>query len=163
AVAVAHGAKAGCEVHAWVRITNHNREPYSRFWHDNRKLCAEMVAARTDPKTGKRTVIKPYTRSYYPRVLSLAYPEVRASYVKFCKQLASTGTKGILLDLLRHPPIAGYEKVVSDAFKKKYGSDMEERDVYHDPLVQEHLAGYLRLFLVDLRKAVGPDVEIAVR
>jgi hypothetical protein len=96
-------------------------------------------------------------------VLSLAYPEVRAYYVKFCKQFASTGTKGILLDLLRHPPIAGYEKVVRDDFKKKHGSDMEERDLYHDPLVQEHLSGYLRLFLLDLRKAVGPDVEIAIR
>ncbi len=162
-VAVEHGAKAGCEVHAWVRFTNHNREPYSRFWHDNPKFRAQMVAARTDPKTGKRTPIRPYVYSSYPRVLSLAYPEVRAYYVKFCKQLASTGTRGILLDLLRHPPIAGYEKVVRDDFKKKYGSDMEERDVFHDPLVQEHLAGYLRLFLVDLRKAVGPDVEIGIR
>jgi hypothetical protein len=162
-VAVAHGAKAGCEVHAWIRFTNHNREPYSRFWHDNPKFRAEMMAAKTDPKTGKRIPIRPYRRSAYPRVLSMAYPEVRAYYIKFCKQLASTGTKGILLDLLRHPPIAGYEKVVCDDFKKKYGSDMEERDVYHNPLVQEHLAGYLRLFLVDLRKAVGPDVEIAVR
>src|SRR5262249_35291872 len=65
--------------------------------------------------------------------------------------------------LLRHPPIAGYEPVVAEAFKKKYGMDMEERDVYHDPLVQEHLAGYLRLFLIDLRKAIGKEIEISVR
>jgi hypothetical protein len=162
-VAVEHGPKAGCEVHAWVRFTNHNREPYSRFWHDHPEYRAQMVAAKTDPKTGKRVPIRPYVRSAYPRVLSMAYPEVRAYYVSFCKQLASTGTKGILLDLLRHPPIAGYEKVVADAFKKKYGMDMEERDVYHDPLVNEHLSEYLRLFLIDLRKAVGPDVEIAIR
>jgi hypothetical protein len=163
AVAVAAGAKVGCEVHAWVRFTNHNREPYSRFWHDHPEYRAQMVATRKDPKTGQRVPIKPYKRSSYPRVLSMAYPQVRAYYLSFCKQVAGTGTKGILIDLLRHPPVAGYEKVVSDAFRAKYGSDLEERDIYHDPLAQEHLAGYLRLFLVDLRKAVGPDVEIGVR
>src|SRR5262249_14171512 len=97
------------------------------------------------------------------RVLSIAYPEVRAFYVKFFKQISKTGTRGILIDLLRHPPIAGYEPVVAEAFKKKYGMAMEERDVYHDPLVNEDLAGYLRLFLVDLRKQIGRDIEIAVR
>jgi hypothetical protein len=40
---------------------------------------------------------------------------------------------------------------------------MEERDVYHDPLVQEHLAGYFRQFLVELRKEIGKDIEISVR
>jgi hypothetical protein len=162
-VAAAYGDKAGCEVHAWVRFTNFNREPYANFWHEHRQLAAQMVAGTTDPKTGKWSPVRPYQKSLYPRVLSLAYPEVRAFYVAFFRQLASTGTRGILIDLLRHPPIAGYEPVVAEAFKKKYGSDMEERDVYHDPLVQEHLAGYLRAFLVDLRKAVGKDLEIAVR
>jgi hypothetical protein len=162
-VAVEYGKKNDCEVHAWVRFTNFNREPYANFWHDNRKFFTQMVAAKYDPKTGKRTVIKPYVRSPYARVLSLAYPEVRAFYVKFFKQIASTGTPGIMIDLLRHPPIAGYEPIVAEAFKKKYGMDMEERDVYHDPLVQQHLAGYLRLFLVDLRKAIGKNIEISVR
>src|SRR5437870_8647418 len=122
-----------------------------------------MLATKTDPKTGKREAIKPYKRSPYARVLSFAYPEVRTFYAKVFKQLARAGTKGILIDLLRHPPIAGYEPIVSEVFKKKYGMDMEERDVYRDPLVNEHLSQYLRLFLVDLRKEVGKDIDIAVR
>jgi hypothetical protein len=162
-VAVEYGEKNGCEVHAWVRMTNFNREPYANFWHDHPEFRAQMAAGRTDPRTGKWEPVRPYKLSPYPRVLSLAYPEVRAFYVRFFKQIADTGTRGILIDLLRHPPIAGYEPIVSEAFKKKYGTDMEERDVYHDPLVQEHLGQYLRLFLVDLRKAVGKDVQIAVR
>src|SRR5205823_6664633 len=162
-VAVEYGAKEGCEVHAWVRFTNFNREPYARFWHEHPEFRAQMVAGKTDPKTGKWTPIRPYVRSPYARVLSLAYPEVRAFYVLFFKQLASTGTRGILIDLLRHPPIAGYEPVVSEAFKKNHGIDMETLDLYHDPLVQEHLASYFRQFLVDLRKAVGKDIEISVR
>jgi hypothetical protein len=162
-VAVEYGAKHDCPVHAWVRFTNFNREPYANFWHDHPEFRAQMVAGKVDPKTGKWEPIRPYKRSPYPRVLSLAYPEVRSFYVKFFKEIAATGTPGILIDLLRHPPIAGYEPIVADAFKKKYGSDMEERDVYHDPLVQEHLGSYLRQFLVELRQAVGTEVEIAVR
>jgi hypothetical protein len=162
-VAVDYGAKHDCEVHAWVRFTNFNREPYCNFWHDHPEFRAQMVAFKTDPKTGKREVIRPYVRTPYPRVLSLAYPEVRAFYVKFFKEIARTGTKGILIDLLRHPPIAGYEPIVADAFKKKYGKDMEEFDVYRDPLCQEHLSSYFKLFLVDLRKEIGKDIEISVR
>jgi hypothetical protein len=162
-VAVEYGDKAGCEVHAWVRFTNHNREPYANFWHDHRDLVAQMLVGKKDPKTGQVVPDKPYKRTSYPRVLSMAYPEVRAYYVKFFKQLASTGTRGIMIDLLRHPPIAGYETVVTEAFKKKYGMEMETRDLYHDPLVQEHLSEYLRLFLVDLRKEIGKDIEISMR
>ena len=40
---------------------------------------------------------------------------------------------------------------------------MRELEIYHDPLVQEHLSGYLRLFLVELRKEIGPDIEISIR
>jgi hypothetical protein len=162
-VAVDYGKKNDCEVHAWVRMTNFNRAPYANFWHDHPEFSTQMIAHKTDPKTGKFVPIKPYVRSPYRRVLSFAYPEVRAFYVKFFKQLASTGTKGILIDLLRHPPIVGYEPIVSEAFKKKYGKEMEELDVYHDPLVQEFISEYLRLFLVDLRKEIGNDIEIAVR
>src|SRR5262245_5195275 len=162
-VAVDYGNKNDCDVHAWVRLTNFNREPYANFWHDHLEFSVQMLATHKDPKTGQPVPLKPYQRSPYRRVLSFAYPEVRAFYVKFFQHIASTGTRGILIDLLRHPPIAGYEPIVTEAFKKKYGMEMETRDVYHDPLVQEHLSEYLRLFLVDLRKEIGKDIEIAVR
>ena len=162
-VAVHYGKETGCDVHAWVRFTNFNREPYANFWHENPQFSTQMLVTEKDPKSGRRVPVKPYKLYSYRRVLSFAYPEVRAFYVKFFKQIASTGTPGIMIDLLRHPPIAGYEPIVAESFKKKYGMPMEERDVYHDPLVQEHLSGYLRLFLVDLRKAIGNDIEISVR
>jgi hypothetical protein len=95
--------------------------------------------------------------------MSFAYPEVRTFYVKVFRQLAASGTRGIMIDLLRHPPIAGFEPVVTEAFKKKYGADMEGRNTYRDPQVQEHLSEYLRLFLVELREAIGQEIEISVR
>ncbi len=161
--AVDYGRKIDVDVHAWVRLTNFNREPRANFWHDHPEFHAQMLVTESDPKTGRRTPVKPYKLTRYPRVMSFAYPEVRSFYVKFFKQIASTGTPGIMIDLLRHPPIAGYEPIVTEAFEKKYGKDMRERDVYHDPLVQEHLSQYLRLFLVELRKEIGPDIEISVR
>src|SRR5205823_2100040 len=50
-----------------------------------------------------------------------------------------------------------------EAFKKKYGTDMEELDIFKDPRCTEHLAGYLESFLVDLRREIGPKIEISVR
>lgn len=160
-VAVEYGKEIGVEVHAWVRFTNLNRPPYCEFWHKNPQFRAQMLSKEKDPATGRRK------RVPYGRVLSLAYPEVRAFYVQFFEQLASTGTPGIMIDLLRHPPIAGYEPIVAEAFQEKYGIDMETLDVYHDPTVNEHLSQYLELFLRDLRerlgKRTGPKIEISVR
>lgn len=162
-VAVDYGRTIGADVHAMVRLTNFNRPPYANFWHDHPEFRAQVLVSERDPKTGARIPVKPYKLTPYSRVLSFAYPEVRTFYVSFLKQIASTGTKGILLDMLRHPPIAGYEPVSSEAFKKKYGKDMEPLDLYKDPLIQEHFSGYFRAFLTELRQAVGNDVEIAVR
>lgn len=162
-VAVEYGREIGVEVHAWVRMTNFNRNPRAEFWHRNPQFYAQMLVTEKDPETGQPVPVKPYQRTPYPRVLSLAYPEVRAFYLEFFRQIASTGTPGILIDLLRHPPIAGYEPIVSAAFQEQYGIPMEELDVYHDPRVQEHLSQYLEAFLRDLHREIGPDVEISVR
>jgi len=162
-VAVEYGRTIGADVHAMVRLTNFNRPPYANFWHDHPEFLAQKLKEKKDPKTGVLAIVKPYQRTPYSRVLSFAYPEVRTFYVSFMKQIASTGTNGILLDMLRHPPIAGFEPVVSDAFKKKYGKDMEGLDLFKDPQIQELFSEYLRAFLVELRQAVGNDFEIAVR
>ena len=162
-VAVEYGRTIGADVHAMVRLTNFNRPPYANFWHDHPEFRAQVLVSEKDPKTGARIPVKPYKRTPYARVLSFAYPEVRTFYVSFFKQIASTGTKGIMMDMLRHPPIAGFEPIVSEAFKKKYGKEMETLDLYKDPRIQELFSEYLRAFLVELRQAVGNEIEISVR
>ncbi len=162
-VAVEYGREIGADVHAMVRLTNFNRPPYANFWHDHPEFRAQMLVSQKDPKTGEGIPVQPYKLTPYSRVMSFAYPEVRAFYVSFFKQIASTGTKGILIDMLRHPPIAGFEPVSSAAFQKKFGVPMEGRDVYKDPQIQEHFSEYLRAFLVELRASVGPGIEISVR
>ena len=163
-VASDYGREIGVEVHAWVRLTNFNRAPYAEFWHQHRDEFAAQLVKMAKESTPKKPVpLRPYQYSKSMRVLSFAYPEVRAFYVKFFKQIASTGTPGIMIDLLRHPPLAGYEPISSEAFKKKYGTDMEELDLFKDPRCAEHLSGYLEAFLVDLRREIGPKIEISVR
>src|SRR5262249_12086897 len=44
----------------------------------------------------------------------------------------------------------------------KPGEDLQQ-PLYHNPMVNEHQADLLELFLRDLRKEVGPDLEISVR
>lgn len=159
-----YAKERGIEVHAWVRFTNLNRPPYAEFWHKHPEFIAQLLSR--DPKTGKDT-FRPYSR-----VLSMAHPEVRAFYVSFFKQLASTGTPGILIDLLRHPPLAGFEKPAADAFKKKYGVEMaslikpgtaSKDTLFSDPRMGELHGDFLELFLKELREAVGPKLEIGVR
>jgi hypothetical protein len=162
-VAVEYGKTIGCDVHGWFRFNAHNRYPYANFWYDHPEYQVQLLSTTVDPKTKLPVPVVPYKRNRYSRCLSLAYPEVRTYYVKVFKQLASTGTRGVMIDLLRHPPIAGYEPITCEAFKKKYGKEMELLDIYRDPLVQEHFAGYMRLFLAELRAAIGNDIEISVR
>src|SRR4029079_4716261 len=131
-------------VHAWLRLTNLNRAPYCEFWHKHPEFNAMLPN-----KDGK-----PVNR--YARVLSFAHPEVRAFYVSFCKQFVSTGTPGILLDLLRHPPLSGFEPVGAERFKKKFGVDMMSRvtpkqrpveALIADPMINEHQGDLLEDFL----------------
>jgi hypothetical protein len=160
--AVEYGKQSGCEIYAYVRFSNFNRVPLANFYHDHPEFRSHVVLTEEDPKTKRQVPKKPY--QYAPTLnLSLAHPEVRAFYVKFFKEIARTGTKGILIDLLRHPGIAGYEPISRDAFKKKHGHDMETHELYYDPLVQEHLSQYLHAFLVDVRKELGKEVQLIVR
>jgi hypothetical protein len=40
---------------------------------------------------------------------------------------------------------------------------MEPLDIYRNPEVVEHLSGYFRLFLEELRRTIGSEIEISVR
>lgn len=159
-VASDYGKERGVEVHGWIRLTNFNRAPYAEFWHQHPEYRLQRLS-----KDGKS--LEPY-----PRVLSFAHPEVRAFYVKFCKQIASTGTPGLLVDLLRHPPLAGLEPASAERFKKKFGVELASRikpgedpmrALISDPMVNDHQADLLEEFLRELRKEVGPAFAIGVR
>jgi hypothetical protein len=163
-VASDYARELGIEAHAWVRLTNLNRPPRAEFWHKHPEFLAQVP--RVHPKTNELRLLP------YSRTLSFAHPEVRAFYVSFIKQLASTGTPGILLDLLRHPPLAGFEPVSAEQFRKKYGFEMasllkEGGDpkglLLKHPQLVDHLADLFELFLRELRQEIGNDIEISVR
>lgn len=162
--AVDEGNKHGIEVHAWLRLTNLNRPPYCEFWHANPHLRAQWPAL---DKNGKVIKLKPNSS-----VLSFAYPEVRSFYVRVCKHLVASGSKGLLIDLLRHPPLCNFEPPVQEIFRKRHGVDILaeiktkadiRRLLNKDPRGLAIQKEFLELFLQELRKEVGPDIEIAVR
>jgi|GEM_PF-1831986 len=58
-----------------------------------------------------------------PSKYSFAYPEVRAYVRRICVEMVQKGVAGLMLDLLRHPPLAGYEPPLIKGYWQKYGVD----------------------------------------
>jgi hypothetical protein len=54
---------------------------------------------------------------------SFAYPEVRAYVRAICVEMVRKGVDGLMFDLLRHPPLAGYEPPLVDGYQKLHGID----------------------------------------
>ncbi len=58
-----------------------------------------------------------------PSKYSFAYPEVRAYVRRICVEMVQKGVTGLMLDLLRHPPLAGYEPPLIKGYRQQYGVD----------------------------------------
>lgn len=164
-IAAEEGKARGLDVHAYIRLTNLNRAPYCEFWHKHPELRGSWPVL--DKQTGKLIRMTPNSN-----LLSFAYPEVRTFYVQMCKQIVDAGARGLLLDLLRHPPICNFEAPVTDRLKERHGLDVwslikTKADVRHflsrDPRGQAIQREFFEAFLKELRQAVGPTVEISVR
>ena len=54
---------------------------------------------------------------------SFAYPAVRDYVRALCVEMVQKGVDGLMLDLLRHPPLAGYEPPLIDGYLKEHGVD----------------------------------------
>ncbi|MBT3377174.1 MAG: family 10 glycosylhydrolase, partial [Lentisphaerae bacterium] len=54
---------------------------------------------------------------------SFAYPAVRDYVRALCVEMVRKGVDGLMLDLLRHPPLAGYEPPLVDGYMKVHGVD----------------------------------------
>lgn len=163
-IAAEEGKKRGVEIHAYIRLTNLNRAPYCDFWHDHPEFRGSYPVRDKD---GKLVRFEPN-----PNLLSFAYPEVRSFYVRMLKQLVDAGAEGLLLDLLRHPPICNLETPVTDRLKNKHGVDiwsvLKPKEDFRtflnsDPRGLAVQREFFEDFLKELRAAVGPKIEISVR
>lgn len=55
--------------------------------------------------------------------LSFAFPEVRKYLVSLGREILDFGTDGLMIDVMRHPPMVTYDKPIVDAFVAKTGRD----------------------------------------
>ena len=58
-----------------------------------------------------------------PSKYSFAYPAVRDYVRALCVEMVRKGVDGLMLDLLRHPPLAGYDPPLIDGYMNAYGVD----------------------------------------
>ena len=89
--------------------------------------------------------------------LSYAYPEVQSHIIALIREGAEYGPDGINLCFTRGPIYVGYEKLVGDEFRQKYGDDPREIDEKDDRWLR-HQAQYMTDFVRGVRQALD-EVE----
>jgi len=109
AIVAEQGKKDGIEIFASLRMCPFYGPPYDvflngSFWRNNQDKRIVDINGR---------VVSPH--------LSYAYPEVRQFWLDILAEAAQRDIMGINLDYLRHPPFFGFEKLLVEGFKARYG------------------------------------------
>ncbi len=109
--AVDEAHKLKLPIFGWARISNEFSKPNHQFSATTQfhKDHAEMVQRYRDGKPSPR--------------LSFAYEEVRQHKREILCEIAGYGMDGILVDILRHPPMAQYDAPLVEAYQKRTGRD----------------------------------------
>lgn len=98
--------------------------------------------------------------------MSFAYPEIREMKIKCLIEQAKYGVDGLYIDFNRKCPVIGWEDIVVDEFKDKYGKDPKTLSSSElRPLWMEHACSYLTQFLRDLKSEFlreFPDKKIPI-
>ena len=111
--AAAEAKRAGVKLFAWSRLM---RDPHRKA---NNPPPTPFHAAHP----GMVQVFKDGAESWQ---LSFAYPETRRHMISILCEMAATGVDGVFVDLLRHPPVARYDRPLVEAFKARTGLDPRE-------------------------------------
>ncbi|MHC4872944.1 MAG: family 10 glycosylhydrolase [Planctomycetota bacterium] len=160
--AVEEAKKAGIEIYGWARISNEFRlrkdgeydphpgfKPTTQFHMDNPDKVMRHINGEPSQK------------------LSFAYSEVRKYLIDILCEIAEYGVNGICIDVLRHPPMAMYEKPLVDAFIEKTGQNPMEMpgDGSDEWLAFKATAftGFLKEAKERLTKQNGSNFKLMVR
>jgi len=153
----------GLEAWGWYRLNNNFASPThvkeigsglnSEFFMDHPEYRLIRVNGR------------PASSSY-----SFAYPEVRAYVRRICVEMAQKGVDGLMLDLLRHPPLAGYEPPLVEAYQAQHGVDprtirRSDQDAYRQWTAYRARHSFTQ-FVIDLKhelERAGHAVPIGIR
>jgi len=93
--------------------------------------------------------------SVMPR-LSLAYPEVRGTFVEMFREAVGYGADGVAVIYARNYPFVGYEAPVSESFRKQQGSE-PAAFAPDDPRWLKHQASYVTRFMREVRAMLSDE------
>jgi hypothetical protein len=106
----------GMEIFGWYRLNNNfaSTRDLEEFGPGlNSEFFMQHPEFRLIGRNGKPN----------PSKYSFAYPEVRQYVQAICVEMVEKGVDGLMLDLLRHPPLAGYEPPLIDGYRQQFGVD----------------------------------------
>jgi hypothetical protein len=113
--AAAAAAACGIKLLGWMRINNEFAGGTSSEWT---KFSKVTTFRKNHPELCERE--KDGSPSHR---LSFAYPEVREYLCSLGSEILDRGVQGLLIDVLRHPPMARYDKPLVDAFVEQTGEN----------------------------------------
>ena len=112
--AVAEAKGLGLNILGWMRINNEftaGGKGWGQFW-------PTTPFHKAHPDLRKR-----YKNGELAPKLSFAYPEVRDYLCSLGREILDRGMDGLMIDVLRHPPMALYDKPLVDAFIEQTGQN----------------------------------------
>lgn len=99
--------------------------------------------------------------------LSFAFPEVRQYLCSIAREILGYGVDGLMIDVLRHPPMVQYDKPLVDAFIEQTGEDPMQMDGFGTEAWLRFRATAFTSLLADLRQMMNDngykDLPIYVR
>ena len=115
AAAVEEAKACGVTLLGWMRINNETAIKPNSEWEKFNPTTPFHLA---HPEMRKR-----YKNGELTPRLSFAFPEVREYLCAIGREILDRGTDGLIIDVLRHPPLVQYDKLLVDAFIEKTGED----------------------------------------
>jgi len=160
--AVRYSHQMGLEIYGWYRLNN-NFARASTLKELGPGLCSEFFLNHPELRCRDARGKRDDTR------YSFVFPEVRAYVIAICREMVEKGVDGLLLDLLRHPPLLKYEEPLIEGYRSRYGTDPRKiapGDGKEWPRWTKYRASFFTKFIVELRAElakIGRPVPIGVR
>ena len=154
--AAAEEARAcGLKVLGWMRISNEFSAPTGHF-------------SATTPFHLAHPEMRQLNADGSPRPrLSFAYPEVRQYLCSIGREILERGVDGLMIDVLRHPPMAIFDQPLVDGFIRETGEDPRKMPGDGSEAWLRYRATAFTSLLRDFRAAMDssgfPDKPIYVR
>ena len=143
AQAVQTAKEAGVEIFGWVRVAN---ESPSLGW--------EQFGGTPFHLANPHAVQRDKAGTANPR-LSFCYPEVVEHKLAIIREIAGYGVDGIMIDVLRHPPMVAYDAPAVAAYRAQTGVDPAQADGDGGESWLRFRAAYFTRFLAAVRQALA--------